>query len=73
MQLTLDIPEQDLAEFGKETIRSEIVKMIKWLKIKQSLKKISEGLKGIDEKLYYVEIEKIRESSWDQYKQEIGL
>ncbi len=73
MQLTLDIPEHDLAEFGKETIRSEIVKMIKWLKIKQSLKKNSEGLKGIDEKSYYVEIEKIRESSWDQYKQEIGL
>jgi len=34
MQLTLDIPEQDFAEFGKETIRSEIEKMIKWLKIK---------------------------------------
>ena len=73
MQLTLDIPEQDLAEFGKETIRSEIVKMLKWLKIKQSLKRISESLKKIDERSYYLEIEKIRESSWDQYKQEIGL
>jgi hypothetical protein len=73
MQLTLDIPEQDLAEFGKETIRSEFAKMLKWLKIKQSLKRISESLKKIDEKIYYAEIEKIRESSWDQYKQEIGL
>ena len=36
MQLTFDIPEKDLVEFGKETIQQEIHKMLKWLKIKQS-------------------------------------
>ena len=71
MQLTVDIPEKDLVEFGKETIQQEIQKMLKWLQIKQSFKKISEGLKKIDEKSYHNELEKIRESSWDEYKKEI--
>lgn len=73
MQLTFDIPEKDLVEFGKETIQHEIQKMLKWLKIKQSFKKISEALKGIDEKSYYRELEKIRESSWDEYKKDLEI
>ena len=73
MQLTFDIPEKDLVELGKETIQYEIQKMLKWLKIKQSFKKISEDLKGIDEKSYYSELEKIRESSWDEYKKDLEI
>jgi hypothetical protein len=73
MQLTFDIPEKDLVEFGKETIEQEIQKMLKWLQIKQSFKKIAEGLKMIDEKSYYDELEKIRTASWNEYKKEIQL
>lgn len=73
MQLTFDIPEKDLVEFGKETIQQEIQKMLKWLKIKQSFKKISYGLKKYDEKSYYSELEKIRESTWDEYKKELEI
>ena len=73
MQLTVDIPEKDLVEFGKETIQQEIQRMLKWLQIKQSFKKISEGLKKIDEKSYFDNLEKIRESSWDEYKKDIQL
>lgn len=73
MQLTFDIPEKDLVEFGKETIQQEIHKMLKWLKIKQSFKKISEGLKQIDEKSYYRKLEKIRETTWDEYKKDLKL
>jgi hypothetical protein len=73
MQLTVDIPEKDLVEFGKETIQHEIQKMLKWLQMKQSFKKIADGLKTIDEKTYYAELEKIRESSWDEYQAEKPL
>jgi len=71
MQLTVDIPEKDLVEFGKESIQQEIQRMLKWLQIKQSFIKISEGLIKIDEKSYYNDLKKIRESSWDEYKKDI--
>lgn len=67
MQLTFDIPEKDLIEFGKETIEQEIHKMLKWLKIKQSFTKISDGLQHIDDEAYYRKLEKIREATWDEY------
>jgi hypothetical protein len=73
VQLTFDIPEKDLVEFGKETIQQEIQKLLKWLKIKQSFIKISEALKVIDEKSYFSELEKIRESMWDEYKKELKI
>ena len=73
MQLTFDIPEKDLVEFGKETIQQEIHKMLKWLKIKQSFKKISEGLQRIDEESYQRELEKIRETTWEEYKRDLKL
>lgn len=74
MQFTVDIPEQDLIEFGKDTIHQEIQKMLKWLKIKQSFKKISEELRSYyDEEEYYKELEKIRESAWDEYKRDLKI
>ena len=73
MQLIFDVPEKDLVEFGKETIQQEIHKMLKWLKIKQSFKKISESLQPIDEKSYYRELDKIRETTWDEYKKDLKL
>lgn len=45
MQLTIDITEKDLVKFGRETIEYEIQKMLKWMQIKQSFRKIAEGLK----------------------------
>ncbi len=47
--------------------------MLKWLKIKQSLKKIAEDLKEIDEKSYYYELEEIRESAWQDYKKDLDI
>ena len=73
MQLTFDIPEKDLVQFGKETIQQEIHKMLKWLKIKQSFKEISKGLQQIDEESHYRKLEKIRETTWDEYKKDLKL
>ncbi len=73
MQLTFDIPEKDLVEFGKETIQQEINSMLKWLKIKQSFNKISEGLQEIDKETYDRELKKIRQESWEEYKKDLNL
>lgn len=73
MQLTFDIPEKDLAEFGKDTIQQEIEKMLKWLKIKHSFKKISAHVQELDHSSYYQELKKIREETWQEYKKDIDL
>lgn len=73
MELTFEVPEKDLVEFGKETIQQEIGRMLKWLKIKQSFERISAGLKDIDEKSYFSQLEKIRASTWDEYKKALDL
>ena len=73
MQLKIDIPDEALAEFGKETIQQEIQKMLQWLRIKQSFKKVSEGLHKFDDKTYQRKLEKIRETAWDEYKKDLEL
>lgn len=73
MQLTFDIPKKDLADFGKETIEQEIHRMLKWLRIKKSFNKISQNLKEVDKQSYYRELENIRESSWNEYKDKFEL
>ncbi len=71
MQLNVDIPEKDLIELGKETIQREIEKLVKWLKIKRSVEKISKDLQSFDERFYYEEVEKVREASWEEYKADL--
>ena len=69
MQMTIDIPEKDLIEFGTESIYKEISTTIKWLKMKNSLKKLSKELIKLDEKYYWKEIESIRQSAWNDYSE----
>ena len=73
MQLTIDIPDKGLIELGKDAIEQEIQSMLKWLRIKQAFHRISEGLKSIDAQLYNKDLEEIRKSSWEEYKQGLGL
>ena len=71
MEMTIDIPEKDLIEFGKESVHKEIKNTLKWMKIKNSFQKISKELKGLDEKSYYAELEAIREYAWNEYKKDL--
>ena len=43
------------------------------MKIKQSYKRISEGLQEIDEKTYNENLSKIRETTWQEYKKDLKL
>lgn len=68
MEVTFDVSEKDLAEFGEEIIRKEFKKTLKWLRLKQAFKNISDALKEMDEQTYHKELEKIRESAWAEYQ-----
>jgi hypothetical protein len=68
MQLTIDVSEKDLIDFGTESVQNEINKAIRWMRIRQLFMKIYDKLKDIDEQTYYSELENIRESAWMEYK-----
>ena len=69
--MTIDIPDKNLIEFGRESVYREINNTLKWMKIKNSYRKISKELKTMDEKTYYSELEDIRESAWHEYKKDV--
>ncbi len=71
MEMTIDIPDKNLIEFGRESVFREIKNTLKWMKIKNSYRKISKELRIMDEKTYYNELEDIRESAWHEYKKEV--
>ncbi len=73
MQLTVNISEKDLIEFGKESVQKEIESALKWMRIRQAFGKISKELKSsFDEQDYYRKLEEIRESAWNEYKKTIS-
>ena len=71
MEMTIDIPDKDLIEFGRESVCREMKNTLKWMKIKNSFRKISKELRIMDEKVYYYELEDIRESAWREYKKDV--
>ena len=72
MELTIDVPERDLIEFGKESVQKEAENTIKWMKIKRSFRKISEELRSsFDDQEYYEALEDIRESAWNEYSKNL--
>ena len=70
MEMTIEIPDRDLIVFGKESVYREMKNTLKWMKIKNSFRKIAKELKCLDEKDYYEELEVIRESAWNEYKKD---
>lgn len=73
MQLTMDISEHDVAEFGKDAIQREFENALKWIRIKQAFRNISTDLGAFDAQEYAQQIEIIRESAWNEYKQGLNL
>lgn len=74
MQLTIDISEKDLVEFGMESIQREIDSTMKWMRIRQKFGKISEELRSsFDEEDYYRKVKEVREFAWDDYKKSLSL
>ncbi len=72
MKMTIDIPEKDLIEFGRESIYQEMNNTLRWMKLKTSFRRISEALKTTDEKEYYNEMEEIRNAAWEEYRKDLS-
>ncbi len=68
MELTIEISEKDLLAYGAESVQREISHTLRWMKIRQSFKKISAGLKSFSEPDYTRELKAIRESAWQDYQ-----
>jgi hypothetical protein len=69
MELTVDVSETDLIEFGRDSVQKEAENTIKWMKIKRSFRIISKELKSsFDEQEYYEALEDIRGAAWNEYR-----
>jgi len=71
-RIMLEIEDKDLLELGKEIIKEEMEKTIKWMKVKGLLKSISKALNTLEID-YEKETGKIKEEAWNEYKKELSL
>ncbi len=74
MQLTIEIPEQDLLDFGRQTIQQELQASIKWLRLRNRLELIAQGLNEIySEADHKAAVAQIRAEAWQEYKKDLKL
>ena len=71
-RIMLEIEDKDLLELGKEIIKEEVEKTLKWMKVKGLLKSISKALNTLEID-YEKETGKIKEEAWNEYKKELSL
>ena len=69
MQLTIDVPAEDLVTYGKETVHKEIASTLKFMKIRPLFQKIAAELQLFDIQTYFQELDAIRAETWQEYKQ----
>jgi len=68
MQITLDIKENTIKDFGLYQIRSFFEKQLQLLELQLQAKKISEALSQSKSVDWESEFEKAREDAWVEYK-----
>ena len=74
MKLTIEIPDEEIYEIGKETLKKKIQEYIEFIKLEKEIKEISKELKEIfPENKYWEEVEKIRQEAWQEYKKGLEL
>lgn len=74
MQLTIEVPEQDLLTFGRETIEKELQATLTRLRQRHRLGVLAEGLRETySETEYQQALEQVRADSWQEYKQGLEL
>jgi len=71
-RIMLEIEDKDLLELGKEIVKGEVEKTIKWMKVKGLLKSISKALSTLEID-YERETEEIRKEAWSEYKKGLSL
>ncbi|WP_297453370.1 hypothetical protein [Persephonella sp.] len=74
MKLMIEIPDEEIYETGKETLKKKIEEYLEFIKLEKDIKEISKELKEIfSENRYWEEVEKIRQEAWQEYKKSLEL
>lgn len=71
-KISLEVRDEDLLRLGEERLREEIDRTIKWLKMKELLKSISEATSSLKID-YESEIERIKREAWQEHKKDLPL
>ena len=59
MKLTIEIPDEEIYEIGKEAFKKKIEEYLEFIKLEKDIKELSKELKNIfSEEEYWQEIEK---------------
>jgi hypothetical protein len=74
MQLTIEISEQDLLDFGRQTVERELQATLEWLRLRNRLSVLAKGLReSCEEAEYEASVARIRAEAWQEYKQGLEL
>ncbi len=74
MKLAIEIPDEEIYEIGKETLKRKIQEYLEFIKLEKEIKEISKELKEFfSENKYWEEVEKIRQEPWQEYKKSLEL
>ncbi len=74
MKLTIEIPDEEIYEIGKEALKKKIEEYLEFMKLEKDIKQMSEELKEIfSEEEYWKEVEKSRQEAWQEYKKGLEL
>jgi DNA repair photolyase len=69
MKLTIEIPDEEIYEIGKEAFKKKIEEYLEFMKLEKDVKELSKELKKIfSEEKYWKEVEKSREEAWKNIK-----
>ncbi|WP_293444399.1 hypothetical protein [Persephonella sp.] len=74
MKLTIEIPDEEIYEIGKEAFKKKIEEYLEFMKLEKDIKELSKELKNIfSEEEYWQEVEKSRQEAWQEYKKSLEL
>ena len=69
MQMTVEISEKDLVAFGEESLRQEVAKMVKQMRLRRRFRDVSAELQAYSDDEYQQMLEEVRQEAWDEYGQ----
>ena len=74
MKLTIEIPDKEIYEIGKEALKKKIEEYLEFMKLEKDIKELSKELKKIfSEEEYWQEVEKSKQEAWQEYKKGLEL
>ncbi len=74
MQLTIEVSEQTLLNFGKQAIERELQASLKHLRLRETFSRLAKEIQAnYTEADYQDALEKVRADTWQDYKRGLDL